>query len=197
MVDNNTKDKINDNAKYVNQNEFSKDEINNAINYLQNNSKDKKFKDTYKQNMNSQQLFTATQEQKNNPDYTPSSTIGLGDMSLETIPMLKVGVGTAKVVGTATKEIAPKVVSGGKKVVKKVDEVYDDVTLGAIKKVNDVVPNTTNKFLNNPTKYTQGGIDAVESYLPGIPSPSRIGYGTALANELYNQLTNNENNKSK
>ena len=55
----------------------------------------------------------------------------------------------------------------------------------------------SNKFLSNPTKYTQGGLDFVESYLPGMPNvTTKAGaIGGGIGNlygweQLYNDLKN-------
>ncbi len=77
----------------------------------------------------------------------------------------------------------------------------DDVVLSTGIKADNTIQNTVipvvkdgyyrgvNKFLEDPTKYTQGGIDAVKSYLPGVPSASKVGYGVAIGHEVYNELT--------
>ncbi len=67
-------------------NEFSKEEVIQAANYLKEQSKGKKFIDVYYEDMKSQDFFTATDKQYKDPYYNPSETIGLVDVSLDVIP---------------------------------------------------------------------------------------------------------------
>ncbi len=90
---------------------------------------------------------------------------------------------------------------GGRKLLKEVSDVSDDVVLSTGIKVNNTIQNkvipavkdgyykVSNKFLGNPTKYTQGGIDFIDSALPhGIPTPSLTGGAGFGAVETYKYI---------
>ncbi len=55
-----------------------------------------------------------------------------------------------------------------------------------VPRVEDVYYGTANRFLANPTKYTQGGIDFIESYLPGVPTLSKTGLGGVITEKILN-----------
>ena len=124
LVDSESKEDYDANSNYVNQNEFSQKEIDNAINYLQTNSQGETFQIQSPDLETPQQLFTSTQEQKDDSNYNPNAhQNGLTDTSLETIPLIKAGVTTIK----AGVEVAPSVVSGGKSVVNSLNQIDDDI----------------------------------------------------------------------
>ena len=68
---------------------YSKQDIRKAFSFLQENSKDKTFIDVYKNNFQQQNYFTSTSEQYNTSSYTPDTTIGLKDESVDTLLFLK------------------------------------------------------------------------------------------------------------
>lgn len=128
MVDEDSLNEYTDNSKYIGINEFSKAEVNNAIEYIKNSSQGMYIVDTYKESMKTQQAFTATPEQFENPYYDLETTIGLGDQSFTFIPVTKVG----QTFYTTGKEVTPYVV-------RQTGQVYDDVTLGMINYSNKVL----------------------------------------------------------
>jgi len=107
--------------------------------------------------MKSQSFFTSTKDQFKDNSWTPESTIGLTDVSLETVPMAKAAISVTKTVGSVSKttatstskaytnigiktgvildtKVIPKINSGvtsivnnGKNSIIKVDSVYDDI----------------------------------------------------------------------
>ncbi|WP_103615743.1 filamentous hemagglutinin N-terminal domain-containing protein [Campylobacter concisus] len=80
----------NDEISVINYNEkfykFNQGDINNAKAYLLVNSKEKSFRDIYKEEFTKQDYFTATKEQYNNSGYTPDKSVGLEDGSLSFLP---------------------------------------------------------------------------------------------------------------
>ena len=80
----------NDEISVINYNEkfykFNRGDINNAKAYLLVNSKEKSFRDIYKEEFTKQDYFTATKEQYNNSGYTPDKSVGLEDGSLSFLP---------------------------------------------------------------------------------------------------------------
>ncbi|WP_321778182.1 hemagglutinin repeat-containing protein [Sulfurimonas sp.] len=95
-----------------------------------------------------------------------------------------------------------------KKIIKEVHKLDLEVGIKVDNLIkNKVIPvikngyyKISNKFLENPTKYTKGGLDAVESYLPGVPSASKVGYGTLLGSKIYDktiEVLNSENENEK
>ena len=75
---------INYNNKFY---KFNQGDINNAKAYLLVNSKEKSFRDIYKEEFTKQDYFTATKEQYNNSGYTPDKSVGLEDGSLSFLPV--------------------------------------------------------------------------------------------------------------
>jgi hypothetical protein len=69
-------------AGYISTTKYTKAQIDEAYNYLISSSKGLYFTDVYKESMINQKMFTSTQEQFNNSDYNPNSSIGLEDSSL-------------------------------------------------------------------------------------------------------------------
>ncbi|WP_462110275.1 two-partner secretion domain-containing protein [Campylobacter concisus] len=80
----------NDEISVINYNEkfykFNQGDINNAKAYLLVNSKEKSFRDIYKEEFTKQDYFTATKEQYNNSGYTPDKSVGLENGSLSFLP---------------------------------------------------------------------------------------------------------------
>jgi hypothetical protein len=129
-----------------------------------------------------QMLTTESQEEYESSDYNMGyKSQALENQGLPIFSVARVG----QVVGKSATTIAPSVFNGGKIVVQKSGKVYDDVTLGMTKQVNKIAPKTTNNFLNNPTNYTQGGMDAVESYLPGVQINSKWGRRGFVGSQIY------------
>ena len=169
MVDKDSNDKINENFDYVGVNFFTKKELEEAQHRLVNTSKNKTFIDTYKEDMTQHQMFTSTQNQFNNSDYTPSNTIGLGDGTVVVLPATRIGVTGAKAIGTITKEVTPLVT-------KKTGQVYDDVTFemtNQLLKISPKAPDYTKSFIDGfDAKYPKPDLK-----FPFI-NPQTIGYGT-------------------
>jgi hypothetical protein len=162
-------------AGYISTTKYTKAQIDEAYNYLINNSQGLYFTDVYKEGMINQKMFTSTQEQFNNSDYNPNSSVGLEDSSLTFVPTVKVG----QTVGNATKDVSPVII-------KKTGQVYDDVTFGTINQFNNVAPNLTSKYLNNPTTLINNTNDFISSALPGIPENNWIGgIGWSAASAYY------------
>ncbi|MGE0052431.1 MAG: hypothetical protein AB7S49_13005 [Arcobacter sp.] len=111
------------NAGYISTTEYTKEQIDEAYNYLINSSEGKTFIDSYKESMIAQPYFTSTSEQFNDSNYNSNSSIGLIDVSPEIIPAIKTGLTTVK----ATTDIVPSVFNGGKVVVNKLDDVYNEI----------------------------------------------------------------------
>lgn len=109
-------------------------------------------------------------------NYLVSSSKGLEDSSLTFVPTVKVG----QTLGTATKEVSPIIIQ-------KTGQVYDDVTLRTITQFNNLAPNLTSKYLVNPSAYSQGIDDIVNSILPGIPANTKIGVSAFGVYEMYNR----------
>ena len=189
MIDNNSKEKTIDRLKYVVVQGVSKKDLIAGIRYLRQNSKGLSIIDTYKQSMKPQAYFTSTSAQFKDSSWTPDKIQGLGDSSDILFITAKPIISTAKTLINTSKVVSPVLVKGGTKLINKAGQGYDDLTLGAINKINKVIPNTTNKFLNNPTKYTQGGTDAVESYLPyGTPTPSQVGGAIFIGSKIIDKV---------
>ena len=162
-------------AGYISTTKYTKAQIDEAYNYLLNNSQGQTFIDTYKEDMISQQLFTSTKEQFNNSNYNPNSSVGLEDSSLTFVPTVKVG----QTLTTTTKEVSPIIIQ-------KTGQLYDDVTLRTITQFNNLAPNLTSKYLNNPTVLTNNTNDFISSALPGIPENNKAGFiGWSAASTYY------------
>jgi len=211
------------NAGYISTTEYTKEQIDEAYNYLINSSEGKTFIDSYKESMIAQPYFTSTSEQFNDSNYNSNSSIGLIDVSPEIIPAIRTGLTTVK----ATTDIVPSVFNGGKVVVNKLDdvyneigqktsiyynltvkpsvesgikfnvetgkaiiqksgEVYDDVTLGVHKVVNEVSPTIGNKALDTkivlPVIGTGEVINDIFNDSAPIPSTPIGAIGSAIKN---------------
>lgn len=84
--------------------------INEDIAYIRNTFKGKKILDVYDEgNMKTQDMFTATQTELNNPNHTPDTSIGLEDNSLIFIPSTRVATKAINTTAIATKATASKV----------------------------------------------------------------------------------------
>ena len=59
-------------------------------------------------NMKTQDMFTATQNQFNNPNYTPDMSIGLEDESFLLLPSARVANKTIGASAVVTKELSPQ-----------------------------------------------------------------------------------------
>jgi hypothetical protein len=139
----------------------------------------------------SQNYFTATSAQLNNPSYQPDATRGLEDDLVMFIPTSRVATKVISTTAKITKATASKtddiILSTGIKT----DNLIQDKVVPAVK---DGYYKVSNKFLENPTKYTQGGLDFVDSTLPhGIPTPSLIGGTGFVAGKAYEKITENSN----
>jgi len=75
-------------AGFVSATPYTKDQIVKAYNYLLTESAGKQFSNVYYESFTNQDYFTATQDQYKNPNYTPSTAIGLKDVSLDVIPLV-------------------------------------------------------------------------------------------------------------
>ena len=202
MVNKDFKEKYDSNSQYAGINEFSKDEINNAMEYLKTNSQNIYITDIYKESMKSQKAFTATKKQFNNSDYTLDKTIGMEDNSFIFVPSAKIG----KNVFNTGKQVSPIVI-------RKTGQVYDDITLGTIKQLNNIAPNMTNKYILDTGNYLKiiAGIEVTNDiFNESAPIPSNT-IGTILSgiknikdllkdenkmNDIKNILDFNENDQN-
>lgn len=168
MVDKSSKDNYDAKSRFVDSNEFSKEEINKTIEYLKTESKGLNFIDTYKESMKPQEYFTSTKEQYEDSNHRPDRILGLDNQGIgPIIPIARVG----QTLGNTTKEISPVIIQ-------KTSQAYDDVTLGITNKMLNITPKT--EQIIDITS------DVVNSYLPGVPSYNYIGLGTALiGNYVY------------
>ena len=176
-------------AGYISTTKYTKAQIDEAYNYLLNNSQGETFIDAYKEDMTAQSYFTSTKEQFNNSNYNPNSSVGLEDSSLTFVPTVKVG----QTLTTTTKEISPIIIQ-------KTGQVYDDVTLRTINQFNNVAPTLTSKYLNNPTVLTNNTNDFISSALAGIPENNKWGskgFLTGYAIEKYIQYKINQEEVNK
>ncbi len=149
--------------------------LNESYNYLISSSKGLYFTDVYKEDMTTQPYFTSTDEQYKNSNWKPDSSIRLEDASLTFVPTVKVG----QILTTTTKEISPIIIQ-------KTGQLYDDVTLRTITQFNNLAPNLTSKYLNNPTVLTNNTNDFISSALPGIPENNKAGFiGWSAASTYY------------
>jgi len=156
------------------------EEINEDIAYLKDTSSGEQI--TNQDDFSTQDMFSATQEQFNDPDYNPDSFIGLESDLANLLLLTPVG----RVTNTT---------------IKGVTTVADDVILNTGIRVNNTIQNTvvpvvkdgyyktSNKFLANPTKYTNESVDAIESALPGVPAISIGGVTGWSAEKIINYET--------
>ncbi len=96
--------------------------------------------------------------------------------SLIIIPSTKVG----QSLSTTTKEISPVIIKNS-------EQLYDDATLGVIKKANNIAPNFTNKYIldsKNSLKIIGGVEVANDIFNDSTPIPSSV-KGT-IGSTIYN-----------
>jgi hypothetical protein len=87
-------------------------------------------------------------------------------------------------------EVSPKLSTG-------IEKTNIFVKNKIISQTKNIYYNTSNKFLLNPTKYTQGGIDFIESYLPySTPAPTKWGATGFGASKVYEYLKDKSNENS-
>ncbi|QOG12851.1 hypothetical protein [Arcobacter sp. FWKO B] len=174
-------------AGYISTSKYTKAQIEEAYNYLISSSQGLYFTDVYKENMTPQPYFTSTQEQYNNSNYNPNSTVGLVDSSTTFVPTVKVG----QTFYNTGKVVTPYVV-------RQTGQVYDDVTLGIISQGNNVAPSLTNKYILDPYNSLKiiGGIEIANDVLnESMPATTRTGIFYNMYNN-YNDLLNNINQYS-
>jgi hypothetical protein len=173
-------------AKYLVDEEYSNSKQNSSIiankevleevgEILKDMSKNEYMQDVYL-GRKTQALFTVTPEQYKNPDYDTDNSIGLTDSSATFVPTAKIG----SVIGNATTKVTPTMI-------RKTGQGYDNLTLGVINQVNNVAPSLTSRYLVNPSAYSQGIDDIVNSILPGIPANTKIGVSAFGVYEMYNR----------
>ena len=162
------------------------DDLKKAQDFLTSTSEGKTFMDGI--DNPSKQLFTDTKKNKDNHSYKPNIQDAL-EHDFAIIPAIR------PIVKTTTK-VLPTVFNAGKNTLNKVDDIYlntgiksdnfmntvvkpkvDSIISTVKSKSSDVYYSGKNEFLANPTRYMQGGADAVESLPLGIPPLSKIGYG--------------------
>jgi len=167
MVNKDFKEKYDSNSQYAGINEFSKDEINNAMEYLKTNSQNLYITDIYKESMKSQKAFTATKKQFNNSDYTLDKTIGMEDNSFIFVPSAKIG----KNVFNAGKQVSPIVI-------RKTGQVYDNVGRKVYIKQQET-----------PILRHFGPDEINDIFNESIPASTKIGQlfgtGVGIGNKLY------------
>ncbi|RXJ69110.1 hypothetical protein CRV08_03615 [Halarcobacter ebronensis] len=186
MLDEDSQNNYDENIHDIGVNQFTKKELNNAIEYLKTNSQGQYFIDTYKESMKAQPYFTATKEQKEDNDWTPDFTVDLYNQGVGPI-FLPTRVGT--VIGNGVKEVSPIIIGG-------TGQLYDDVTLKAISKAYNIAPNLTSKYILNNTKINESIIDGItDYYLLGIPSNSKVGYLIGGYGLVSDYLDKNKDNK--
>ena len=171
-------------AGYISTTKYTKAQIDEAYNYLLNNSQGETFIDAYKEDMTAQSYFTSTKEQFNNSNYNPNSSVGLEDSSLTFVPTVKVG----QTLTTTTKEISPIIIQ-------KVNTVDNFVGYYiSIKKDNLPLPNSIKKWTTDNITYD----DFNDFYNPSMPASTAIGGSSAIiydkAREIINSLFNNREN---
>jgi len=113
MVDEDAQNEYNANAEYVSGNEFSKEELTTAMNYLKDKSEGLTF--VHQDTMNAQAYFTATPEQFKDADHSTEAISGLEDTSLILFAPAKVvtplvSTTVAKVGSTPVKELGETIV---------------------------------------------------------------------------------------
>ncbi|QFR49549.1 hypothetical protein FJR48_07305 [Sulfurimonas lithotrophica] len=127
------------------------EEINEDIALLRNTSNGKQIFDVYDEgNMHTQDMFTATQKQANNPDYDLDNSMGLQDQSLGLVPATKVGTTTVKGVATIANQGAKKV---------------DDVILNTGIKVDNYLKNNIHE------NASQNTVDFLNGFNAQYPKP--------------------------
>lgn len=183
MVDETSQNQFNDNTKYVNQNEFSKAELQTAINYLKSSSNGLAFVDTYKESMLGQKFFTSTPEQFKDSSWTPDNITGLGDQGIGPfVPVGRVG----QTLGTGIKEISPSVFKSGKILVGKTGQVYDDIGRKVYIKQQEI-----------PVVKHFGADEINDIFNESMPATTKIGqlYGTGvgIGSKLYQMYINSQN----
>ena len=181
MIDNNSKEKTIDRLKYVVVQGVSRKDLIAGIRYLEQNSKGLSIQDVYKQSMKPQAYFTSTSAQFKDSSWTPDTTQGLGDSSDILFITAKPIISTAKTLINTSKVVSPVLVKGGTKVINKAGQGYDDVTLGAIKKINKIAPSVGNVILD-PKKSAAiiGGVEIVNDvFNESMPATTKSG-------QLYN-----------
>ncbi len=172
------------------------------------------------QELATQLYFNSSPKQDRDNSYDPNQLLGLGYGDVIVLPVGRVAQATSGIV----RAVAPSVFNGGKRVVSYTDDVMLNTGIRADNyMVNTIAPRVKsgvsymgseirsgvsytgeqarsgyqtirNNFLSNPTRYTRGGADAVESIPLGIPSPSQIGYGVG-GYGLFDNYIQNELNK--
>ena len=146
--------------------------------------------------MKPQAYFTSTSAQFKDSSWTPDKIQGLGDSSDILFITAKPIISTAKTLINTSKVVSPVLVKGGTKLINKAGQGYDDLTLGAIKKINKIAPSVGNVILD-PKKSAAiiGGVGIVNDvFNEGSPIPSTV-KGTLGA--LGNNLRDVEKNKKK
>ncbi|WP_419765268.1 MAG: DUF637 domain-containing protein [Arcobacter sp.] len=110
---------------------YTKEDLQNAFEYLQVNSNGLTFTDQYKGIVTSQpqQYFTSTEEQYKDSSWIPDNTIGMKDISLSTLPIGKFGLtgGVSKGISSTALEVG----TVGKVVEK-------DITVNVTKSIDNV-----------------------------------------------------------
>ena len=181
-------DKITDfNNNTDEQSRYTKQDIQQAFMFLKQNSDGKQFQATSSPDLKNnryQNYFTSTKSQyENNSLQLPISIGGMQDESYMFLPTTSILKTTTKAGNTLTKAT-----------LKEADKLYLQTGIKSdsflrnkvAPRVEDVYYGTANKFLSNPTKYTQGGIDFIESYLPySTPALNWWGLSGAVAGKIY------------
>jgi hypothetical protein len=194
------------------QSKYTHQDIKDAYLFLRQESEGMQFKavdSSTLKNDRFQEYFTSTQSQyEDNSMNVPVMVGGMQDESMILIPgspIVKTASEAGTVISKATINIAddiylktgirtenylqntvrPSIKAG----IKHNKETFE--AIGGLSK--DGYYTLSNKFLANPTKYTQGGIDAIESYLPGVPN---VATKAGVAGAFIDKIVNYESTKS-
>ena len=158
----------------VNPGEVTRKELHKGIEFLQKQSEGIKVNDFALGENGSQQIFTATDQQYKDSSLDIDSNVGIQPTLLGGAEILTPIGRILKTVHTTTKTISPVFINSGKKVLNKADNVFENVTLGAIRKLNDVAPIAGNVIIDPKKSITIiSGIDIASDILTDInPIPS-------------------------
>ena len=132
--------------------------------------------------MESQEYFTSTPEQFKDSDWTPNSTIGMGNQLLGPVTPV-----AGSITSTTASKVITSVFNNSKYLINNSGKVYDDLTLGTIDQINKVAPNLTNKYILDPYNSLKiiGGIEITNDVLnESSPIPGTV-KGT-IGSTMYN-----------
>ena len=174
IVDKDTQDEFDDNNKDIGINEFSKDEINNAINYLNIKSQGLKIKGNVENPVN-RDMFSATQEEFIDKDFNFNTNgTQIDDAGLPFIP--------SKTIVNSSIKTGKIVVKGTKKAIDKLNKIDDDVGR-YVQYQKDKLP--SNKFNNWITKETDQNV-VNDIFNESLPPSTGVGVIVNTIKEVSN-----------